>query len=456
MTERSYFWDGTTIGDADQAPYQAELFADLLGKMHTNRQNFVLSGLAVTTSAGMVIDIQLGFALVGGYFFTSTDSVLPTVPPNATGLPRIDRVIVRINKNTEMGEILVLQGTPNIAPAPAPISSDPNLLDLPLASIYVPSGLAAVLDKHIWDERLFYITYSVSASMLQYTNDNLMPNSEFMAGAGTCFDGSPAMWLLAGTPTFTVYPKFDRMSRGSVVEVNCPTTNDGITTTVPNVGCTTSLDMTVKVLVDVLEGEVLIDVNGMQSLVPPTNGPQEFIYYLTVTNVTPDVTFQLYNPNATPAIFRLGQVTLSYGNAGTPYLPKKEIIFFSKPVIPDGLNITDTQSFSGVLSNIRLNADVGGELSPLRAGLSGLITRIDGESYNTATEDTMYIVIQDIDLTTYTGGYLRLELAREANDTTHSVQGFVGLPFTAIDGIQYYALAWWPQHVGINHIGCQT
>jgi len=77
MTQLSYFWDGSTIGDAALAPYNIEdihALLDILFMSDNTREGVIggyLNMLAVTNTGGLNMQVDTGAALIKGYFYTN-------------------------------------------------------------------------------------------------------------------------------------------------------------------------------------------------------------------------------------------------------------------------------------------------------------------------------------------------------------------------------------------------
>jgi len=174
--ETSWPWDGTVDGDATLAPYDEQEWDDNERMMFGSGGNsgvlaapYGLNNFKVTqrgAGANMSVDVDTGAALVYGKRYKSTATVNLAIAANASGNPRIDRVVavwnrqavayagVTPNINPKTGRVAVLQGVPAGAPAaPALTQTAATVYMIPLAQVYVANGAASITNANITDER---------------------------------------------------------------------------------------------------------------------------------------------------------------------------------------------------------------------------------------------------------------------------------------------------------------
>ena len=155
MTEKSYFHNGAWQGDAVLAPYGASVFGHLINIVRASDAVFnffdVGTGLYDNFSTtehspnNMTVDVGDGNAFVDGVYCSSSATTL-TIPSNSSGLPRMDRIVLRVNWVTQTVELSIKTGAPNIVPVPPALVQDTGILyELSLARIYVPSGTTIII-----------------------------------------------------------------------------------------------------------------------------------------------------------------------------------------------------------------------------------------------------------------------------------------------------------------------
>src|SRR5215467_9698253 len=123
MTERSRFWNGTTVGDAVEAPYDApNEFARVMGTIG-NADAFaalscvfsdVMNELAPTISAPAV-SIATGRASVHGTWYESDSAVSFTIPTPG-GATRTDRIVLRKDWTAQTARLTRIVGTEGAGP----------------------------------------------------------------------------------------------------------------------------------------------------------------------------------------------------------------------------------------------------------------------------------------------------------------------------------------------------
>lgn len=160
MTQRSRFWDGTTDGDATEAPYDASLeFAYVLMSLGgagtvPNYRSGVFDGLVPSVSAGQVL-VTNGRALVLGTWYESDTTV--TIPiPLPSGGNRPDRIVLRKDWTAKTARLVQVQGVVG-GGYPAPTNVLGDKWDMPLFS-YVVTPAGAIVSSV--DDRAFlpYLT----------------------------------------------------------------------------------------------------------------------------------------------------------------------------------------------------------------------------------------------------------------------------------------------------------
>jgi hypothetical protein len=136
-------------------------YIDILGPMlqgdGVNTQYFGTSPLQVRgNSSGMQVLVAPGQGLIRGVFYSSDSDVTVTVPA-ASGSPRIDRVVLRLDRNhAGGGQVypILIEGTPG-GSAPALTRDIGGVWDIPLAQVRVGAGVGGINPEDVTDERLY-------------------------------------------------------------------------------------------------------------------------------------------------------------------------------------------------------------------------------------------------------------------------------------------------------------
>jgi len=146
MTERSGPWDGSSVGDATEAAYDAPTeFARFLEGLHggmTNRGGVVvnkLNKLAVTAPGSISpCTVASGWAYVYGTWYESDSAVSVSIPTPAVST-RIDRIVLRKDWAAQTLRVTRIAGTEG-AGAPAITQTVGTTWDLPIAQVSITTG----------------------------------------------------------------------------------------------------------------------------------------------------------------------------------------------------------------------------------------------------------------------------------------------------------------------------
>lgn len=155
MTEKSFFWDATTEGDAILAPYSAADMQDIFRKQF-NRSNLtgmgvlddVLNNLKVTTLSSPSISLDTGRALVAGGLYENDTALSIEIPIPVTD-PRIDLIVIRRSQVTQTIRAMRLAGTEDPSPNIPSAATDPlSIFELPIAEVLITTaGVLTITDR---------------------------------------------------------------------------------------------------------------------------------------------------------------------------------------------------------------------------------------------------------------------------------------------------------------------
>lgn len=161
MTERSRPWDGTTVGDATEAPYDAatewgRLFRALspAGEQSANKGGVVngasgFNDYTTTSPSANTQRVQTGLGWVQGTWHESDANVDITIPTPATST-RVDRIVLRKSWAGQTIRITRVAGTEG-AGVPALTQNYGVTWDVPLYQVSITTGAVMTLT----DERVF-------------------------------------------------------------------------------------------------------------------------------------------------------------------------------------------------------------------------------------------------------------------------------------------------------------
>jgi len=112
----------------------------------------------VSAQDGLHTRVLFGGAVCRGYYYALEDdggAPLTLAHEAAPSFPRIDRVVLRLNRNTDARHITLAlrQGTPAVSPEPPALRRDETIYELSLARVHVATGAGLLHDTDIVDER---------------------------------------------------------------------------------------------------------------------------------------------------------------------------------------------------------------------------------------------------------------------------------------------------------------
>jgi hypothetical protein len=185
MTENSRFWDGTVVGDAVEAPYNApDEFAAVLRSLNGANANTSRSGVCrgelntlTCTGAATPISVNTGRAFVHGSWYESDASISFNIAdPNPNS--RIDTLVLRKTWSTQQVRLAIKTGSPSATPSAPALVQDAVTLkiwEFPLYDIYVASGGAITLV-----DRREYVPYLSSQYLERILDTTLLADDDIV------------------------------------------------------------------------------------------------------------------------------------------------------------------------------------------------------------------------------------------------------------------------------------
>lgn len=181
MTEKSFPFDSVS-GDRlynadDHAWYLRRVLSN--GVIHANDS----PTLRVKKGTGLQSILEIGGSIIDGYAYENTSEITLTHDAaNATN-PRIDRVILRLDKTVDNRHIkaFVVKGTAATNPVPPALTRNSYVHEISLAQIRINAGSAII--NEITDERLNQSVCGIVASLIS------VPTEQFEAEWDAWFSG---------------------------------------------------------------------------------------------------------------------------------------------------------------------------------------------------------------------------------------------------------------------------
>jgi hypothetical protein len=112
----------------------------------------------VSAQDGLNTRVLFGSAMCQGYYYALQDDggdPMTLAHEAALSLPRVDRVVLRLDRNTDARRVTlaVRQGMPGASPEPPGLQRDDVVYELSLARVRVATGAGFLRDEDITDER---------------------------------------------------------------------------------------------------------------------------------------------------------------------------------------------------------------------------------------------------------------------------------------------------------------
>ena len=104
-------------------------------------------------STGMQVKLSSGRAYIRGHFYENDATLTMAIGANSSGNPRIDRLVVRLNKTTNAINALVIAGTPAASPVAPAMTQTSTIWDIPIADVAVANAAATITAANVTDRR---------------------------------------------------------------------------------------------------------------------------------------------------------------------------------------------------------------------------------------------------------------------------------------------------------------
>lgn len=140
-------------------------------------------------ATGMLVKVESGKAWLEGHMVISTAEEELVIAANASGNPRIDRVVLRLDWAANSITLAVKQGVAAGAPAAPALQQDAAIWEVSLAQVAVDDAAPNIAAVDVTDER----TYAANAAGSQSLSDLFDANTILKADA----DDTPAALTIA-------------------------------------------------------------------------------------------------------------------------------------------------------------------------------------------------------------------------------------------------------------------
>lgn len=112
--------------------------------------------LAITApGTGMTVSLAAGVAWVEGFFYRNDAAAALAIGAADATNPRIDTVVLRLDRTANNTRAFVKAGTAAASPVPPTLTQTDALWELPLADVRVPAAAGSIVAANITDRRPF-------------------------------------------------------------------------------------------------------------------------------------------------------------------------------------------------------------------------------------------------------------------------------------------------------------
>jgi hypothetical protein len=178
---------------------------------------------AYADSTGMNTKVKTGAALVRGHYYNSTAEVDLTIAAADGSLPRIDRIVLRLDPSANTIILAVLTGVANAAPAPLALTqTDGDVYEFPVALVAVGAGVTTIAPGNITDQRVILAstaTLQIAIEALQTPAVNAKTAAYTLVAGdrGELIDCDGTFTVTIPSATFSAGARIDFINAGTGV-----------------------------------------------------------------------------------------------------------------------------------------------------------------------------------------------------------------------------------------------
>lgn len=151
MAQTSYPFSNSPLETVDQwQDFAQNLLATGVIKGQLNEM------LVYADSTGMQCKVKTGSAYIQGFFYKNdpTEVVLAIATANSSN-PRIDRIVLQMDKSANSVVLAVLQGVPAVSPVAPALTQNNTRWEISLAQVLVGASVSTIAAGNVTDERNF-------------------------------------------------------------------------------------------------------------------------------------------------------------------------------------------------------------------------------------------------------------------------------------------------------------
>lgn len=253
MAEKYGFFDSTS---GDERTYDAQAFTDYFSTLVTTGvMKGIASELAVDTMGNNLLTIVgTGVAFLEGRYYENDSLLELTHDPEGLGLNRIDRIVVRLDLNTDKRSVraIVKKGLASTTPIAPSLQRDDLIYEISLAQVFIVGGQTYIGVEDITDER-------EDESVCGWAGSNILPN--FDEGSIGQPNGIATLDDTGNVPTEQLgnvpLPQDASLNKKGIVQLNDDVDSNSTTqAATPNA---------IKSLYDRIGGQNKVDIGGVSA-----------------------------------------------------------------------------------------------------------------------------------------------------------------------------------------------
>ena len=167
-----------------------------------------------TDPVSLGVKVNTGWAFIQGFWAYNDDALIKTLGAADPSLDRIDRIVLRLDTNTDFEiTVEVLEGTPSADPSAPALTQTDSIYEIEVAQIEVGATVTSISNANITDGR-DYVTSSVDdiATMLSDI-------STLQTDIGTAEDDIKELSTVITTITSSATPTPARASTKTVLKI---------------------------------------------------------------------------------------------------------------------------------------------------------------------------------------------------------------------------------------------
>jgi hypothetical protein len=172
VAERSFPFDAGPGANVLEVEWQKMAREWLATGVITGRLNQLVVS---ADGSAMSVSVASGRSWVDG-FAHENDSALALTIEAADADPRIDRVVVRLDRTANEARLRVLKGTPAASPTPPALTQTDTLYELLLADVTVPATAGVIVAGNVTDRRTFSKNLTEAAGNTAYVRRDEVVN----------------------------------------------------------------------------------------------------------------------------------------------------------------------------------------------------------------------------------------------------------------------------------------